>query len=184
MQTVKLRSNIYVLALAILFTGCSQIEIDSEYDKQADFSSYKSFSVCMQDIETDSQAQPQYDNLENRLAIRKAIENEMKNLYSVNDASPDLRVGFHIQLENKKIEYRSCTNEGMFQTWRECRFETMDYTLGTLIIYIAAVKTNQIIWQASATGVVENGTNFNEDNIDKVVKLIFKKFPSHQYVNK
>ena len=167
-----------LFVLTILFAaGCSQVKVTTEYDQKADFSSYKSFSICTNDLTPENPDHPVYDNAEMRLQIKDALESELKKHYILDDTAPQLSAGFHINLKDQQVQYWSCDQNDQYRTWTECRFKTTVYTEGTLTVYLADAASNQIIWHSAANGAVENDMLTSKKLIRRAIGELFKGFP-------
>ena len=161
----------------MLLTACSGTEVASDYDKHVDFSSYKTFSVCLLDLEVENKDKLVYDNPVNRVVVKQAIETEMKKRYSLNDTAADLLAGFHIAIKDNKFTYLNCRGGDNYRTWPECKLDTREYTEGTLIVYVTDLKKDQVIWQASASGVLDDALVKDEKLIRKTINRLFDEFP-------
>jgi hypothetical protein len=164
-------------ALLIFVSSCQTTDIDSEFDRRINYAAYHSFSVCLDDFQIDAKNHPEYNSEKMKTQIKDAIESEMKNYYSVNDMIPELRVGVKISIEDKKFTYRSCDRQEDYHLWPECRLKTFEYSEGTLLIYVADVAKNQIIWNASIAGMTREDLIGNKKLIDNLVKSLFEKYP-------
>jgi len=175
---MKIR-NLFLFGLLFLFS-CETSEIISDYDSKINFSSYRTFSVCLDDFQISSYKHPEYNSEKMKNHLRSAIETEMQKYYRTDDASPELRVGLNVKIEDKKFTYRSCDNKDVYHEWPECRMKTYQYTEGTLLIFVADVAKNQLIWQASVSGITNNDLIENEKVINRLVQNLFQKFPLYK----
>jgi len=169
--------HVFTIGVLLFLTSCQTTEINSDYDNKIDFPSYHSFSVCLDDFQITSDKHPEYNNEKMKGLIKSAIETEMKKFYSNNDSSTELRVGVNIKVEDKDFTYRSCERQDEYHRWPECKMKTYEYTEGTLLIYVADISKQQVIWQASFTGMTREDLIENEKVINRVVKSIFEKYP-------
>lgn len=175
-----MRKKLWQLAAftGLLLAGCSGTDLQSDFDKEADFSGYRTFTVCLSDMDVESEGRPAYDNERNRNLVRAAIEAEMKQRgYTETDSAPELQAGFHIAIEDKQVSFQNCSGRVEYNYWPECRMETYRFTEGTLIIYVTDLKKNQIIWQGSLSGVLSEADGNDEKLIGKIVTKIFERFP-------
>ena len=172
--------NLLLLISLLLSNSCHTTEVNSDYDSKINFSSYKTFSVCLDDFQINSYKHPEYNSEKMKNQLKNAIESEMQKYYKVDDASPELHVGLNVKIEDKKLTYRSCDSKSVYHEWPECRLKTYEYTEGTLLIFVADVSKNQLIWQASITGITSNDLIENEKLINRLVQNLFQKFPLYK----
>ena len=172
-----MKKAIFYLAIApFLFWACSGMNVDSSFDTNSKFSSYKTYSICTDDLRSENGNNAVYDNPETRQLIREAIEGEMAKYYKPNESDPDLLVGFEMVVKDKKVIYRNCRadkeNGGPV-----CTLETTNYTEGTLLIYVTDLKKDIVIWQASANGVLNDAPLKTKKLVNKTVGRLFEEFP-------
>lgn len=172
--------NLFLVILIVFISSCQTTEINSDFDNKIDFSSYHSFSICLDDFQISSYAHPEYDNEKMKVYFKEAIESEMRKYYTSDEVSPELHVGVNIKIEDKKFTYRSCDNKDIYHEWPECRMKTFEYTEGTLLVYVADVSKKQIIWQASLSGMTKEDLIENKKVINRIVENLFQTFPLHK----
>jgi hypothetical protein len=172
---VKLKG--YLLLLTVLLPGCETSRVISEFDPSVDFTSYQTFSVCLDDFEVLSPDHAGYRSEKMKGYFKDAIETELKKHYRIGDPLADLKVGLAISIQDKKLMYRSCDQAGDYDRWPECRIRSYEYTEGSILVFVADRKTNQLIWQASQSGIVNDDLARNRKVIERVIQTLFKEFP-------
>lgn len=170
------KAILYLSLIPTLFWGCSGMNVDSSFDTNSKFSSFKTYSICTGDLRSESSNNGAYDNPETRELIKKAIENQIGKYYKLDDSDPDLLIGFDVALKDRKVTYRNCRadKEGGGPV---CTLETNNYTEGTLVIYATDLKRDAVIWQASANGVLNDAPLKTGKLINKTVSRLFEEFP-------
>ena len=166
-----------VFLVGILFTGC-QITRHSLYDKEVDFSKYKTFcwmTGCQFEFNG-----PEYlnDSLL-RESIKHAFVEELESKGLKEDSNnPDLLVGFTITVKDEQavIYHRQDDTPMQFQPLQDER-EVVNYLKGTLIIGMADRSLSKIVWQSEAQSYMELNPDFSDKNIRKGIKLVLKDFP-------
>lgn len=172
--------KIMPILLSLLLVACQPTEIISELDSSVDFSLYHTFSVCLDDFQIRSDEHPEYNNEKMKDYIKEAMETEMKKYYAPNDSIPELRAGVKIIIEDKQLSYRSCDHQDDYRLWKGCSLKTNEYTEGTFLIYVADVAKNQVIWQASFSGIADGAAIENKRIIERTVKSLYQEFPMCQ----
>lgn len=181
MKTYK----IFTVFSILLLCSCTNVTVYSDFDKRIDFKNYKTYFICVDDMEVTDLDQPIYDNTFNRGYIRNAITAEMNFAgYKMDEFNPDLFVSFRIVINKKQTSVRTCSGIGAYDYWPDCRINTYDYTEGTLVIFVSDVKKNQVVWQGSALGILNIPPQKMKKIIDRTVQQIFKKFPKENIKNK
>jgi hypothetical protein len=64
-----------------------------------------------------------------------------------------------------------------YSFWGTPGDRSSEYTEGTLIIDIIDTATNQLAWRGSASGVVDDPSQANQEDINTAVFNILEKFP-------
>jgi hypothetical protein len=166
-----------ISCLLILCT-CTDLAVYSDYDIQKDFTSYKTYLICSEDIEVKDKNQPMYDNTFNRKHIKKAIQTELNNMgYQEVESNADIQVNFQIIIKDRNKTIKTCSGAGVYDYWPNCSISNYDYTEGTLVINISDIKENQIIWQGTAIGILNINPKKIKKVIAKTVKEIFQNYP-------
>lgn len=165
-----------VFILMIGLISCASLTTVFDYDREADFSQYKTYSLTKDNLET------VVGNF-NRDRIISALEDELlaKGLTKAEDA--DLLVNAHIKAEDK-IE-ASAETEGGYGSynWHPGSTSTSinyeEYTQGTLFITMADASTNIIIWQGAASKMIEESASAEkrENSINAAVEQILLNYP-------
>ncbi|MFY3003193.1 DUF4136 domain-containing protein [Achromobacter xylosoxidans] len=171
--------------VTILAACASSPAIKSDYDRQADFSRYRTFGY-MSPLGTDKAG---YSTLvTERLKDATRGQMEMRG-YVYDAANPDLLVNFNGKLQQKTqvteappppmgpyYGYRS----GFYGGWPGYGWgdTVYQYTEGTLNIDLVDARRKQMVWEGVAVGEVQNpDTATSSQNIDKAVAGIFAKYP-------
>jgi hypothetical protein len=169
-----------ILLLLVTTFSCATIKISSDYDRQADFSKYKTYQLS-----NDTQNLP-IQQL-NRDRIIAAIENEMAAKGFSKSDNPDLIVD--VNITGKEIQTATATTTGGYgygyRRWgysggfSTTQINYDQYTEGTMIITFVDASVEKIVWQGTGTKtLVENAsTEKREKNINYAVQQIINKYP-------
>jgi len=160
-----------------VFTGCSSLRVNVDYDPDYDLRTQKSFAIAHYNKEGE-------DTLFNDRLIR-VLEADLQSKGYTNSTKDeaDLVVTFHTNVENKTsidtdyqmIGYaRYGYGGGMVATTR-----TYNYQQGTLIIDVLNPKDEKIVWRGIATDILKEHKTPQErtEYIKKVVKEVMQNFP-------
>jgi len=171
--------KLIVLFLSFALLGCSSVQVVCDYDKQADFTKYKTYQMA------ESVQQLGVGEL-NRGRIITAVENEMAAKGFTKADNPDVLVDMHIKA--KQVVDATATSSGYGGgPWRygygggfsTTQVSYNEYTEGTLFVNLVDMATEKIVWQGIGTRTLDESANAQkrEDNINYAIQQIFTKYP-------
>lgn len=174
----------FLFPLLIVFLySCSNITVTADYDKEVDFTKYKTFSF-LKWRDDNNKLINDFD----KARLMKAVQSELTDRnYSFQQTGGDLAVSIYVILEDKTT-YNSYTDYyGGFgyyivPPWgwggpARTTVTRYNYTQGTIIFNIFDAKQKKLIWQGTAIGEIDNNPTNKEKNIPKVVKETYNKYP-------
>lgn len=177
--------------LSIIFLGaCSSLTVKSDYDKEVDFSKYKTFEYYGWAEESDKIL-----NRFDKERIEKAFGNEFRKrgLKFVEDGG-DMVVSLFIVVDQKTTT-TAHTNHynmggygyggrgwyggygGMGMGTSTTTYSENDYLVGTLVVDVFDKADKKMIWQSIGQKTVDDNPNTREKNSAKVAAAIMKPFP-------
>ncbi|PLX13684.1 MAG: DUF4136 domain-containing protein [Marinilabiliales bacterium] len=173
-----------LIPLILIFVySCSTISVTSDYDKEVNFSDYKTFSF-LKWREDNSRFLTPFD----KARLENAVKEQMNERnYSYQETGGDLAVSIFIILE-EKTSYNSYTDYyGGYGYYHRAPWgwggparttvSSYNYTQGTIIFNIFDAKEKKLIWQGTAIGELDDNPATRERNIPKVVKEVFNNYP-------
>lgn len=183
---VMVRYAILVISVAALVFGCaSSFEVHHDWDRDADFTQYKTFSWLERETPKAGSArvtQRRNPLLEKR--IQSAVEGQLtsKGLVRV-EGTADLVVAYHTGREDK-IDISTYGYRYGCDYWgyggRE--IDVYHYKEGTLIVDLIDSRSRELVWRGSATGTVKDNPTADqlEKKLNEVVKKLFQEYPPKQ----
>lgn len=181
--------------LSIIFLGaCSSITVKSDFDKEADFSKYKTFEYFGWAEESDKIL-----NRFDKERIEQAFGDEFakRGLKFVKE-NGDMVVSLYIVVD-QKTSTTAYTNHyggggygyggmgwyggygggygGMGMGSSSTTYSENDYLVGTLVVDVFDKAEKKMIWQSVGTKTVDDNPNTREKNSGKVAAAIMKPFP-------
>ena len=179
-----------VLLIATLMTGCaSGSKIRSDYDRNADFSQYRTYNFY-------TGAGPESTNYQSLFSqhMVAAITKEMDARGYEKSDDPDLLVNFNAVLRDKTkvttrpapVSYRGYYGYrgGYYDPWfgyshsLATEIHVSEYTEGTVNIDLVDVKKKKRVWEAVAVGRVHDKTLRNlEQAVMEAVPRFFNTYP-------
>lgn len=178
-RETKMKTLIGALVLAVGLVGCSSTKVYVDYDRQADFASYKTFSWLRHDEPTVRDTNPFLDS-----RIKNAIEFYLTEAGLVEDPEdPDILVTYFGESEDQVVFNTTTYGMGYGPGWGWSPYwrsgftysttTPHTYTEGTLVIDIWDARTKKVIWRGSATSVLKGDpqkiTKQVEDAVDEIV---------------
>lgn len=173
--------KILVIIFVIGLAACSSLKVSYDYDKQADFTKYKTYAFTEEALKL-----PVGDL--NRDRILKAIETELAAKGMTKSDSPDALIDIHVKAEEKVDATATTTPSyggygygrygygGGFST---TQINYNEYIEGTLFVNMVDAAAQKIVWQGRATKTLDEDASAEkrEQNINTAVKQIFTKYP-------
>ncbi len=181
MKNLKLFSS---AVFAIVFmASCISVRVVSDYDKNADFQTYKSYAFYKTGID-----KAQISDLDKKRILR-AIENEMGSRGFVKSQQPDVLVSIFTKERERVDVYNNNFGwgyGGFYNPWVwgpgwgwNNRPNVSTRTEGSLYIDVIDAKKKELVWQGRGVGTLNNTKNIEkkEERIREFVSHILKEYP-------
>ena len=180
--------------ILLILSGCSDLQVLTSYDDDADFTSYLTFGVVNYDTTSQVSGRPTgfVDGY-----FKSAIEKEMKNRGYLLSDNRDLEVYYYLKLSTETqlvastspsygAYYGSPYYYGYYGGYgygavgvsigsSTTSVYEVDHTEGTLIIDIVDVRANKVVWQGTARKSVDDSGSVKRE-IDEVISRIFHDY--------
>lgn len=184
---------ILVLSLLVLaLSSCSSAKISSDYDKENDFTQYKTFSF----LNWNPDNSKMIDKVEQDRIYRVITEEMEARGFKKVTVSGELAINIIVMIDKKK-NYTAMYNMyrpsyygyyyGFYAggdyysnynyTYSPYTVTSVDNLYGGIVIDLYDVKNKAQIWQGSATGKVSNDERTRALGGPKAIERIFEKFP-------
>lgn len=175
--------KLYLLSsILIIAASCSTLKISSDYDKTADFASYKTygFIVYLENL-------PYDPAMSERVLI--SISNELEARGMKKSDNPDLFIDVKVRKGQSKTvaSYIGDTPDyygsGYIYTWgygfSTATINFSSYAEGTMFIDIIDARKKQLVWQGRGIAKmdVDRNSQEREKRIAEAVNKIFAKYP-------
>ena len=172
--------NILFSLLALgLFGACSSVTVSSDFDRDANFASYKTYAF------TDEAKQLPVGDI-NRKRIMDAVSSELALKGFTPSEQPDVLIDLKVMAQQK--ETATATNTGGYGAGYGYRwgggFSTTtinveQYVEGTLFVDMIDNSKKQLVWQGRGMRTLDEDASSEkrEANIKDAVKQIFTKYP-------
>lgn len=181
-----MKKIIFLTFTIIILAACASIRVSSDFDKTAQFTSYKTYTFTPEALAL---------NVEelNRKRLIAAIENEMSLKGFTKSETPDVFIDLKLTGEKKQTATATSTGGygygggrygwgggyGGYGGGGTTTINYDSYTEGTLFIEMVDAKKNEIVWQGRGIKAIEPEASAKkrEQNINNAVKLIFVEYP-------
>jgi len=186
---MKLRHTTILLAV-ILASACSGISVNQDFSPGANFSALTSWDWMPTGDREGADPREANPLLDGR--IRSAIETQMqaKGFRKVDSGEANLRVGYHLILEDQ-VDYETVNSyygggwgyRGVYgrqgPTMGTSQTYAREYTNGTLIIDFYDVGSKELVWRGSAEGKINesNDPQEQQERANLAVQKILEQFP-------
>ena len=182
-----LRATIAILFALPGLSGCAT-PVRSDFDREAVFSSYKTFDWIAPPIrasEEELRADPEGPFARNSLLdkrIRTAVNSNLRarGFRSVEDGESDFRLNYHVMFKDKltgsgsDFGYTGRYHRGAFSSG--FNWSVRQYQQGTIIIDVIDRAKDQLVWRGWSVSRNRDG-NYDEAEINRAVNKILMRFP-------
>lgn len=172
MKTLK-----FLPVLLLIFASCSSVRTASDFDKNADFGTYKTFAFFKAGID-----KVEVSDLDKK-RILHAIENEMIAKGFTKSDKPDLLVNIFTKAREQVNvnQFSPGFGYGYGYGWNPyiygSRTSVSSYTEGTLFIDLIDASKKELVWQGEGSGVLTQNTGDKEKRINEFVAKILSQYP-------
>ncbi|MCH4554049.1 DUF4136 domain-containing protein [Aestuariibaculum lutulentum] len=178
-----------ILALLFVVTSCSSIKVATDYDKNANFTTYKTFAFYKTGID-----KAEINDLDKRRILR-AIEAELLAKGFTKSENPDLLVSLFTKSNQRVDVYNNAWGYGAWGWggwgpygagfgpgwgwgWNQPTATTS--TEGVLYIDLIDANKKELVWQGMGTGYLTQNMEKKEALIKEFVAEILAEYPPGQ----
>ncbi|WP_299125193.1 DUF4136 domain-containing protein [uncultured Winogradskyella sp.] len=172
-----------ILVFAILLSSCSSVRVAADYDKEANFDTYKTFAFFKPGID-----KAEINDIDKRRILR-AIEAELMAKGMTKSENPDMLVSIFTKSNQRVDIYNNAWGAGAWgwggfnrwgwgwgPGWGGNQVSTK--TEGVLFIDFIDASKKELIWQGSGTGyLVTRNVEKKEARIKEFVSKTMEQFP-------
>jgi Domain of unknown function (DUF4136) len=171
-----------LVVMAISITSCSSVKIAYDFDKQVDFTKFKTYAF------TEEVAKLPLDDL-NRDRLIRAVETELAAKGFTKSDNPDVLIDIFLTAKKRTEAVANTTGTGGYGGYygrygygggfSTTTVSYTDYVDGTLLVNMVDKSTEKIAWQGRGTKTIDEDASASkrEQNINYAVKQIFTNYP-------
>lgn len=183
----RLKQIIAPLFILVILGSCTSVRVVTDYDREADFGTYKSFAFYKTGID-----KAQISDLDKK-RILKAIDGELSSRGMVKSKQPDMLISIFTKEKERVDVYNNPYGFGWGMGWGFYNpwfwgagwgpgwggTNVSTRTEGALYIDIIDAKTKELVWQGKGTGVVGSTKDIakKEERIRDFVSRILEEYP-------
>jgi hypothetical protein len=174
-------------AASLVMVACSSTTVNTDYDHQADFSSYSTFSWsgALEPDERPTRGASQI--IDGR--IRRALAGDLtaKGYSQKAPGEADLEVAYYTSLSSQLRMYNTGWGYGSgygprwgygYSYWPGWNMTTVStYLEGTIIIDIIDREENQLVWRGVVNSTLSKKSS-SDEKINKAMTRVLAEFPS------
>ena len=165
------------LLLLFILNSCSSVRVASDYDKNVDYSEYKTYAFFKSGID-----KVEISDLDKKRILR-AIEETMTSKGFTTSDTPDLLVNiFTKSREQVSVnQFNAGWGYGWGFGWNPWMFggqtSVLTHTEGTLYIDLIDAKKNEMVWQGEGSGYLTQNVDKKDEVIKNFVLKILEQYP-------
>lgn len=168
------------LLLLLFLTSCTSVRVLSDYDKEANFNTYKSYAFYKTGID-----KAQISDLDKKRILR-AIDNELSTRGFVKSENPDILISIFTKEKEQVDIYNNYWGGYYGWGWNPWYWgpgmggsNVSTRTEGSLYIDIIDSKNKELVWQGKGIGNLGNIKDMEkkEARIREFVSQILQQYP-------
>ena len=176
-----------LLAILLVVSSCSSVRVAADYDKNANFGTYKTYAFFKTGID-----KAEISDLDKRRILR-AIEAELLAKGFMKSENPDLLVSLFTKSQQRVDVYNNSWGYGGWGWggwgpwgggfgpgwgwgWNQ-QPSISTSTEGTLYIDLIDANKKELVWQGMGTGFLSRNMDKKEERINEFVSKIMEKYP-------
>lgn len=172
---------LYIILSFFLFSACSTVQVASDYDKAANFNSYRTFAFYKPGID-----KAEISDLDKKRVLR-SIERSLLEKGMSKSQNPDVLISIFTKTrENINVYQNNFGGLGYGWGWSPWYWggwgagnttSVSSSPEGTLYVDLIDADKKELVWQGIGTGVLTMNVDRKQKRIDEIVTAIFKKYP-------
>ncbi|WP_298478191.1 DUF4136 domain-containing protein [uncultured Maribacter sp.] len=169
------------LLMVVLLSACTSVRVLSDYDKDANFNTYKTYAFYKTGID-----KAQISDLDKKRILR-AIDAQMVTRGFTKSNSPDILVSIFTKEKEQVDIYNNYWGGGFGWGWNPYFWgpgwnngtQVTTRTQGSLYIDLIDAKSKELVWQGKGVGTLGNSKSIEkkEERIQQFVSEILKAYP-------
>lgn len=169
---MKTLSAVLTSCLLASLGGCSTLRVEADYDRDINFSNYKTYRWVV----TKDKNDPLLSNPLVEKRVRSAVNQVLlSNGFNESRDDPDFFVAYHIT-SKERVDYRDFDYGHWSDSYSNHTVDMRNYTESTVTLDIVDGKSYQLAWRGWAMGP-SSGVSESPEKINQSIAKILEKFP-------
>lgn len=175
----------FALLLAVAFVNPLSAQVKSDYDKNADFTTYKTYTFSGWQKDSDKKLN---DFDKKRITDALISEFDKRGMKFIAEGSADANIALYVVIEKKTsttaytnyvggMGYRGRWGWGMGSGYATTNYSESDYNEGTLVIDMYDKDSKDLVWQGVLTTAINDKAKKREKTIPKKIAKLMKEYP-------
>ena len=162
----------------LVLAGCSSQKVNFDYDRQADFSKYKTYAWYEGD-----QTIAEEDPLAHQRFVASVDRELAATGFQKVSSNPDVYVTYHADDEESTVIDTNHFDYGYGDDWYwgggmgSSTSTVRTYTTGTLVLDMWDASAKQLVWRGVASDTVSDDPAKNAKKIEQVAGKLFERYP-------
>jgi hypothetical protein len=176
------KQMLFVLWVGLIAVGCSSRSVNFDYDRSADFSSFKTYAWH------DGELSIKEEDPLGHQRIMDAVDRQMSAKgFSKVSSNPDVYVTYNgedneqVRMDTTHMGYDYGPDwywgGGFGMDMGTSTTQVRTYLEGTLVVDIWDANKKQLVWRGVGSDIVSDNPESNAKKIDKMVADMFKRYP-------
>ncbi len=190
---MKTRSITLGLAIAVLFTACSGIDVVSDQKIGVDFSEYKTYTLVNKtDADEPSSV---LNNPINMARFESELHNGLQEKGMSTSETPDVIINYAVT-QSERTSYSGTTTDmggGYYGRWGRgwygagpgmstTQVEQHQVPTGTVTISLEDAESGELLWYTTAAGDLKINNKKVGKGIPKAVEMLLESFPIQEFL--
>ena len=169
--------NPFFVLLAFVAIGCSSVSVATDYDKNANFGTYKTYAFYKTGID-----KAEISDLDKK-RIMRSIDETMAAKGFTKSEKPDVLVNIFTKARQQVDvnTFNSGWGYGWGYGWNPWMYggntSVNTYTEGTLFIDLIDASKKELVWQGEGEGILVKDMDRKEARIKEFVSKILAQYP-------
>ncbi len=184
---MKTRSITLGLAIAVLFTACSGVEVVTDQKAGVDFSGYRTYTI----VNATSEDEPQsvVNNPINMARFESELHDGLENNGMTVSEAPDVIITYAIA-QGARTSYRGTSTDmggGYYGRWgrgwyggpgmTSTHVQEYQVPTGTVTVALEDADSGELLWYTTAAGDLNVNQKKVGKGIPKAVEMLLENFP-------
>ncbi len=162
-----------LILITLMLFNCSTIQTQVDYDRRADFSSYKTYSFHEKGLQ-----QIKLNDIDKSRILNAISSNLQAKGFTQVTSNPDFII--NLSAFNKDKVDVSYNSYGFGWNWFYFGYNDPiihQYKEGSLMVDIVDAQKNLLVWQGVASGIYLDKLEIKEEQLPEAINKVLLKFP-------